>query len=72
VRTLGLLVVDIPVWPSGEHFLQRDASLNPCERGTKTEVNSMPEGQVSGLPVDVESVRVVELSFVTVGGSVEQ
>src|SRR5689334_23139267 len=72
VSALGVVVVDFPVGPSGEHFLKRDACLNPCQRSTQAEVDAVPEGQMCHPPVDVESVGVDELAFIAVRGSIEQ
>src|SRR5690349_6865502 len=72
VSALGVVVVDFPVGPSGEHFLKRNACLNTRQCSTQAEVDAVPEGQMCRAPVDVESIGVGELAFIAVRGSVEQ
>src|SRR5690349_9581227 len=53
-----LVVVDLPVRPPGEHFLERDARLHPRKCRTEAEVDAVSERQMRGLPTDVKPVGV--------------
>ena len=56
-----------------EHLVERDAALEPGERGAEAEVDAVAEREVlADLAVDVEAVGVGVAALVTVGGADEE
>src|SRR5215218_3829976 len=62
----GLLVDGVPRVP-GEELLERDARLEPGDRGAEAHVRAVTEGEDARVGArDVEVVRAIELARVTV------
>ena len=73
VRLLGALPVDVPLREAVEHLVERDAALEPGQRGTQAEVDAVAEREVVvDLPLDVEAVGVGEVALVAVARRGEQ
>src|SRR5690606_17295625 len=72
-RQLRRVVVDVPLRPPVEQFVERDAALQPGQVGAQTEVQPLAEGEMrAALTVDVEGVRVVVAARIPVGGPEQQ
>ena len=58
-RELGVVEVDLPLGEPLEHLFERDAALEPGERGAEAEVGAEAEREVlADVAVDVEAVAV--------------
>ena len=63
-----MVVIDLPLGETLQHLLERDTRLEPGQVRAEAEVEAVAEAQVAlDLAMDVEAVRVRELTLVPVG-----
>ncbi len=64
------VVVDVPLRPAVEQFVECDAALQPGQVGAQATVHALAEGEVGDVVApDVERIGVVVAPGVAVGGS---
>ena len=72
-RQLDAVVVDVPLGEAVEELVERDASLEPGERGAEAVVDAPPERQVPGvLAAHVELVGAFVATRIAVGRADQQ
>jgi hypothetical protein len=69
----SVVPIDLPLRETPKYFFQRDAPLQSREGRTKAKVNPIAEREVlPGLAMNVELMRVREMSLVPIGGGGQQ
>ena len=73
VSLVSPAVINFPLWPTLQHLFERDSSFESRQGGAETEVQPVPEAEMqTSRSMDIESIRILEVPFITVRRAVEK